>query len=609
MSKDNESLDSLKRYRDAGSKREMDILYRAKRCWDGLYSMRANRERLMRFTYGSQFIDRVEVGGEVMSESRYWASQGVTVKKNNLIRKMVRSVLGIYKSQDVDFTAIAKDREEQSVAEMMTVTLQSNRDTNRMDEIQRSLVEEFLISGTAFIRESWGWRRGKKDTWSDIVNPNYIFFDGVMQDVRHWDCDIIGQIHDIHFTDILSKFATSKGDYEKLQAIYASSRNDSFMDSYYQQIYSYGRERGDFFTPLDPNICRVIEVWSKEQKPRYRCHDYLNGEFYVIEEEEINIVGNENAKRLQQAQAGGIHQEEVKFIETEWFIDSYWYYRFLSPLGDVLQEGETPFRHHEHPYTIKIYPFVDGKPHSLVEDSIDQQKFVNELITLYVLMAKHSAKGLLMFPEDSMPKGMSIEDIAEQYARVNGMIVYQPKPGVPLPQQLSTNVNNFNISDLLKIQMGMFEEVSGVTGAVQGKAPASGTAATLYSQQADNAINTLVDVLSSFNSFLKEAMSKKLSNIIQYYTDERIVTVAGSQYGKIRKWIPTLAQDVIEDVIISDGTNNPKYREVMNNFLIELYKTGGIAIDQVLKFGDFPKGDALLQDIIQRQEQARPMEN
>lgn len=598
-----ESLDSLKRYEDTGNKREMDILYRAKRCWDGLYSMRANRERLMKFTYGSQYIDRVEVDGETMSEAQYWASQGIIPKKNNLIRKMVRSVLGIYKSQDVDFTAIAKDREEQSVAEMMTVTLQSNRDANRMNEIQRSLAEEFLISGTVFLKESWGWRKGKKDTWSDIVNPNYIFFDGAMQDVRHWDCDIIGQIHDMYFSDICSMFATSKEDYKRLQEIYANSRNDVFMNSYYQQIYYYGRERGDFFTPLDQSMCRVIEVWSKEQKPRYRCHDYLNGEFYVIEESEINLVGNENAKRLQQAQADGIPQEEVPFIETEWFIDSYWYYRFLSPLGDVLQEGETPFRHHEHPYTMKIYPFIDGKPHSLVEDSIDQQKFVNELITLYMLMAKHSAKGLLMFPEDSLPKDMSIEEIAEEYAKVNGFIVYKPKPNIPLPQQLSTNVSNFNISELLKIQMGMFEEVSGVTGAVQGKAPASGTAASLYAQQAENATNTLIDVLDSFNNFLKEAMVKKLSNIIQYYTDERIVTVAGSQYGNIKKWIPTLAEDVIEDVIISDGTNNPRYKEVMNNFLIELYKSGGIAIDQVLKFGDFPKGDALLQDISQRQEQ------
>ncbi|MDD3230276.1 MAG: hypothetical protein PHE09_13800, partial [Oscillospiraceae bacterium] len=163
----------MKRYKDSGSKREMDVLYRAKRSWDGLHSMRINADRLMKFTYGSQFIDRVEVDGVSMSEAQYWASQGIIPKKNNIIRKMVRSILGVYKSQDTDFTAIAKDREEQEVAQMMTITLQSNRDTNRMNELQMRLAEGFIIHGTAFAKESWGWRKNKKDTWTDIVNLNY----------------------------------------------------------------------------------------------------------------------------------------------------------------------------------------------------------------------------------------------------------------------------------------------------------------------------------------------------------------------------------------------------------------------------------------------------
>lgn len=589
-------LDSLK-VRKGDQRKEMDILYRAKRCWDGLYEIRRNRERLMKFRYGDQYIDKVEVEGRTMSEKAYWEEQGVSPKKNNMIAKMVRSVIGVYKNQDTDFTAVAIDREEQSVAEMMTIALQSNRDLNRMQEIELRQFEEFIISGLAFMKESWGWRKNRKDTWTDLVNPNYMFFDGVMQDVRHWDCDIIGQIHDMNFNELASKFATNREDYRKLTEIYANARDSEYMSSYYQQVTNYGHEDADFFVPKDHNMCRVIEVWNKEQKPRYRCHDYATGEYYVVEEGEYDYLAQINGERLKQGVEEGIPQDDIPFIEAEWFMDSYWYYRFLTPLGHVLQEGETPFEHKEHPYTIKIYPFIDGKPHSLVEDSIDQQKFINELITLYVLMAKHSAKGLTIVDEQLIPDGMKPEDFADQFARVNGLIIAKIKPGVELPQQLSTNVSNFNVSELLKLEMGMFEEVTGVTGALQGKTPASGTAASLYAQQVQNASNTLVDVLFTFSNFLKEAMSKKMSNINQFYNEERIVMVAGSRFGGIKKYMPNLAKDVTFDLIVSEGMSNPQYKQAINAMYLDMFKMQIIDREQLLKFGDFPNGDAILQDI------------
>lgn len=601
--KSEEPMDSLKRRHYLDGSKEMDLLYRARSSWDALSVLRAKRERLMRFTYGEQYLDRIEVDGVQMSEGSYWETQGVTPKKNNMIRKMVRSVIGVYKNQGMDYSAVAIDKEEQTVAEMMTVTLQANRELNRMEELELRLIEEFLISGMAYSRESWGWRKGRKDTWTDIVNPNYIFFDGVMQDPRHWDCDIIGQLHDMRLPDLLSKFATSEADYRAISDVYKNARDINFMSSYYEQIYSHGRDgAADFFIPADISMCRVIEVWNKEQKPRYRCHDVMKAEYYVIEEDEIAVIEEENKKRLEQGVAQGMPKAEIPFIEVEWFIDTYWYYRFLTPLGDVLQEGETPFNHGEHPFTLKIYPFIDGKPHSLVEDAVDQQKFINELITLYMLMAKHSAKGLLMFPEQSLGD-MAPEDIANEYAKVNGMIVYEAKAGVPLPQQLSANVSNFNISELLKIEMGMFEEVTGVYGALQGKTPGSGTAASLYAQQAQNASNTLVDILTSFSNFMKEAMYKKMMNIDQYYTDERIINVAGARYGGIKKWEPTLTNDVTFDIMVSEGMSSPQYKQVMNATYLDMFKMQVIDREQLLKFGDFPNGEALLQDIQLKMQQ------
>ncbi|MDD3077358.1 MAG: hypothetical protein PHE44_12535, partial [Proteiniphilum sp.] len=195
------------------------------------------------------------------------------------------------------------------------------------------------------------------------------------------------------------------------------------------------------------------------------------------------------------------------------------------------------------------------------------------------------------------PDSMTRELFEDQFARVNGLIIAKMKPGVQLPQQMSTNVSNFNVSELLKLEMGMFDDVTGVTGALQGKTPASGTAASLYAQQVQNASNTLVDVLFTFSNFLKEAMTKKVSNINQYYNEELIKTVVGSRFGGIKKYMPNLAEDVTFDLIVSEGMSNPQYKQAANAMYLDMFKMQIIDREQLLKFGDFPNGDAILQDI------------
>lgn len=615
---DNE-IDSLKREKryNSSESKEMGVLYRAQQAWDGLIAFRANRARLIRMTYGDQYSDLVEVDGQRMREDEYWAQQGVIPKKNNIIRKMVRSVNGVYKSQDTDFSATARDRKEQKLAEMYTKLLQANRDINRMNELELRLFEEFVISATVFLKESYGYKKRRKDTWTDIVSPNNIFFDGAdLQDPRHWDISLIGQIHDLTFGELCSKFCKQKADYTKLKNIYTNANDERFIASYYESKY---RNRdalgGSFYTPIDPSLCRVIEVWSQEQKGRYRCHDWATGDSYKVEEKDLQIaVINVNRYRIQEGLNAGMDRDDIALIEYEWFVDNYWYYRFLTPLGDVLQEGETPFEHEEHPYTMKIHPFVDSKPHSLVEDSIDQQKFINELVTMYMLMVKHSSKGLLMFPQDLLPDDIDIEDIAEEYTRVNGIIVYKHKQGVPMPSQLSSNVSNFNISELLKIQIGMFEDVTGVTSAMQGKTPTSGTAAALYAQQTQNASNSLLDMLESFSSFLKEASIKKLSNIQQFYTEERMLQIAGSEFANIKQDLMYLAKDMELDISVSESETSAEYKAISNEFLMQLFQGGAIDVIQLLENGSFPNADKLIKSIelkgqtLDNQNQLQPIQ-
>ena len=157
----------------------------------------------------------------------------------------------------------------------------------------------------------------------------------------------------------------------------------------------------------------------------------------------------------------------------------------------------------------KGYPFLDGEIHSFVADIIDQQRYTNRLISLYDWVMRASAKGVLLFPEEALPRGGDIEEVADQWSRFNGVIAYRPKPGQPLPQQVNGNVSNVGIGDLLAIQLKMMEDVSGVNGALQGKIESLGMSGKLYSQQTENSLTSLRDILDTFDSFISDSLSKE----------------------------------------------------------------------------------------------------
>lgn len=222
----------------------------------------------------------------------------------------------------------------------------------------------------------------------------------------------------------------------------------------YQQFGYPLNNRYDFLVPDNTSLCRLIEVWRKESKARYRCHDVNSGEIFKIEIEDYQEqVANVNEERRRDGAALGIPEEEIPYIKAEWFIDSYWYYYFLTPFGDILDEGETPYEHKEHPYVFVAYPFIDGEIHSFVADVIDQQRYVNRLIMLYDFIMKTSAKGVLLFPEDALPDHMSMDDIADEWARADGIIVFKPNKTGTLPKQIANNCTQIGISELLNIQL------------------------------------------------------------------------------------------------------------------------------------------------------------
>lgn len=595
-----DTVASAKRY---GDRRAFDILMEAQYYWNQMEDFRKDRERNKRYTYGFQWDDMICVDGKSMTEEEYIKSQGNVPLKNNLIRRLVRSVLGVYRSQSKEPTCTARDRDEQKLGETMSTILQCNMQLNRMPDVYARSMEEFLISGFIVHRKSYGWRNGKEDCWTDYVQPNNFFIDNNMRDFRGWDVSVLGEVHDISFGQLCEQFASSPQEYRELRDIYKWAARKDYIATYAER-FGYSRlENYDFLFTSEPGRCRVIEIWRKEQKPRYRCHDYQNGDIFKIDEEDyVRVVLAENEERMRMAKELGMPKEEVPLIKATWFVDDYWYFYYLSPFGDILREGETPYEHGSHPYVFKAYPFIDGEIHSFVADVIDQQRYTNRLITLYDWIMRASAKGVLMMPEDSLPDGVSIDDIAESWTEFNGVIVYRPSKSGKVPEQVANNSTNIGIAELLNMQLKFFEDISGVTGALQGKPGYSGESASHYNQQTENATKSLLDLLECFSCFVVDGAYKDVKNMQQFYDTKRVFNIAGRSGAQI-EYDPKKIRDVEFDLSITESTSTPAYRHLANDMLMQLYQSQAISVEQLLEHGDFPFADELLQSIKSQKEQ------
>lgn len=602
--RDTEEMDTVvMSSRQSGDRRVFDILMEAQHYWNQMEDFRKDRERNKRYTYGFQWDDKICVDGETMTEEEYIKRQGNVPLKNNLIRRLVKSVLGVYRSQSKEPTCTARDRDEQKLGETMSTILQCNMQLNRMTEVYARTMEEFLISGFIVHRKSYGWRNGKEDCWTDYVQPNNFFIDNNMRDFRGWDVSVLGEIHDISFGQLCEQFASSPEDYRRLRDIYKWAAKKEYIASYAER-FGYSRlENYDFLFTSEPGRCRVIEVWRKEQKPRYRCHDYQNGDIFKIDVEDYQkCVVAVNDERIEMAKSVGMPEEEVPLVKATWFIDDYWYFYYLSPFGDILKEGETPYEHDSHPYVFKAYPFIDGEIHSFVADVIDQQRYTNRLITLYDWIMRASAKGVLLMPEDCLPDGVSIDDIAESWAEFNGVIVYRPSKNGRVPEQVANNSTNIGIAELLNIQLKFFEDISGVTGALQGKPGFSGESAAHFQQQTQNATTTLLDLLECFSGFVVDGAYKDVKNIQQFYDSKRVFNIAGRSGAQI-EYDPKKIRDVEFDLSITESTTTPAYRHLANDILMQLWQAQAISVEQLLEHGDFPFADELLQSIKSQKEQ------
>lgn len=602
------SPDSVKqRIKLSGTdKVNIELLARCEQAWMNLSNFRATRLRNFRYVFGDQWGDYVkdDDGHMVQERERIYRRTGGIVLQNNHLVKIVNTLAGLYAKTSTLPVCFARQKDADRKSEMMTNALQTNWERNEMRDLLLSQMYEFICGGAAVVTEEWACEDGEEDSYTFPVNPSHFFYEAGGNDPRHWDTSLIGEIRDYTLGELSSVLAESEYDYHQLEQIYLPYINNAAWNST-QQTDIQKEESFDNAPSCTP--CRTYHVWTLESKPRYRCVDVMDIEnpIYRIETDQLPIVKLMNQERLATGRMQGIPDNEIPLIEYSYIIDQYWHFQMLAPDGRVLTEYDSPYEHKSHPYTYKLHHFINGDIIPFISVVIDQQRYINRLITLHDLAINASVKGIKMIPKDCVPEEMTNKEFAEQFVEIGGFVFYKPSKTGNTPEVITSNSTNIGTSELLQIELNSINDITSVSQSLQGKTPSSGTPASRYAMETQNSTTAISSLITKFTTFENGVARKKMKTIHQYYQSPRNISMEHSGgYAQYDTYEPKEVQDIDFKVSIKESAESPVARMMLNELIKELWQSGQINVEQLLSYSYYPGAEGLLQSIRSAREAA-----
>lgn len=601
------SLDSVRERRKRNMQQDPydhDLLSECARTWNNLEKFRQERARSLRYLFGNQWGDYVHVHGlGEITEEMLIREQGNVPLKNNVIVSLWSSVYGIHAKQQTEPVCYARNQNSKELSDIMSAALQTNWQNDYMAEKLDTAFAEFLASGSAFARETYEERKEIHDSYTDIVNPYYMFWAGG-QDPTHQDIRLIGCLHDVSREELYFRFARKEYglSIDDLNRIYHLNSDGNTTNVQTSQDFNDTNklENVSFYRPSDFGLCRVIEVWREEVKPRYQCFDPIAtnqlDKYFRCEKEDLWHVRNMNLERKAMYDERGVPRDKRAYITAKEIVDKYWQYYFMAPDGRILCEGETPYDYKDHPFTVTLYPYINGEIHSFIGFFIDQQRMINRSNMMYDMALKNSAKGMTFLPLSLKPDGMSREEYANQKTKFDAVFVYddtKSRTGAK-PEFYSHSSANLGQAEMLQIQLNMIHEVSGVSGALQGQTPQSGTSGARYAMESANATTTIFPLIKKFNGFEERIAQKKCITMQQFYEEGRDVTPRKSENQVFYR--ANAARNVKFNTSIKNSASSAAFLQLGNDMLDRLLNMQAIDVRTYLKNYDAPFAEKLLQD-------------
>ena len=166
-----------------------ELLLACQDMYDRLRTTRGKMMRSINYLLGRQWEDRIlDPNGlytnQTIKEEDYIRRQGKVPLKYNIMNKSKKSIVGLYRQNKSEPVAIAHDRDEQKLGEMMTIAMQYVCDINKVPDLNARLLESAFCTGI-FARSCY-FRHDDDRQMMDVKiqneNPLMMFFNSDVQD-------------------------------------------------------------------------------------------------------------------------------------------------------------------------------------------------------------------------------------------------------------------------------------------------------------------------------------------------------------------------------------------------------------------------------------------
>lgn len=595
--------------------------------WQARYDYRQRRKRARDYWRGKQWNDIIHdhKEGDDVTEEVYLQRRGRLTTKNNQIDPIIRNLRGQFRENQPAPIVFSRDRSAAFFGDTMTEALRYVLDINEASELDSHQFGEFMLSGACGNRIEFAWwdRLHRAEVTMDPIDQTRFSYNHDLSDVRLKDLNRWVYLHSMDIEDVVSAFAKSKKDEKKIREFYAGTTKDIAWGG---TMGTHRADTVDFYHEMDEGKVRVIEIWDKEKKWVSILHDPMKGASYItdLDEDEVGIMNRQrvdNYLAIELAEAGLDPKElpakyldelrdniadKIQLYEIDERYESIWKCYFFTPWMHVLFEADSPYMHNESVLSLTLYPMIDGEVYGLIETIIDQQRYINRMLSMLDFLIGSSAKGVLMIDKNMIPKDSSPEEFLQDFIEFDGVIFYESDRNNPqnLPKHITANSVPVGMTDMIKMQQELIEKISGVVGPMSGHDAKSGTPASLYMQQTVNASLTNRDVFDVFFNWIKKRDRMIVQLIQQYWDSERVLRSSGTSGNSMNQVIyePEKIKDVDYDIVLGQAENSAVYRQIIDEQLREFLMNQFITFEEYLETSSMPYAEQLIEKLRERRD-------
>lgn len=596
--------------------------------YDNMSELRKKWKRAQDFVMGRQLEEKIDWNGRKITIREYMELQGMPILEYDVISDKLISLVGLVRQQRATASCTAVDPNEEDYISFFNEYLRQNDNNNNRQEMDARLFYEFCVFGFIGMSTVWDRRDGREGIFNDKVDIFKLavppFFKPDLSDI-----EIFGIGHDLTWREILAKFTDgSDGQAQQLNEIYLQTQTHYSPEQGYQatgEAQLTGLE--DFLHSSIQGKYRVIEVWTKESRQSLWVHDWDKGDAGFMpmgakaeldaeneSRKRANVMMDENGLPILDENGEEMYYvdpEKLNLIEYEPQMETFWYRRYITPNGYLLDARESPYfvlrdgyRCSIQPYSFLAYPCLQGEVKSLIMRMENNQRTLNHYMMMINFVVANGAKGTLLVDDASVSDKVSPEENRKNYNKTNGEYHWDSSKGGEKPEVLMNKSMPAGVEFMINFAKTMAAEGSGVQGALQGVH--RNTSGKQYQLERESASTSVTDFVESFNCFkLREAKLK--TYLIQEFCNEHdSVKLVGDDYRTY--FNPETMRDMDLDVAMDLDSYSATIRDQIVDLLWQLKKDGDIDAYTMLTNGKFPGTYRIRKYLKEKMEQREAME-